>query len=325
MSEIDVSIIICTRNRGRMIVACLDAALKAMRNAPGVSSEIIVVDNGSTDDTRRLIEEWSSATNAPLLLGEEPKIGLANARNAGIALAKGKLLAFTDDDCRLDENYIMEAAAIAARDTSPTLRGGSVHLGDPLDYALTIKTDAEGSTWSINANIAETPNVGHAVLGCNMVVPREIVWAVGNFDPLFGAGSSIPGGEDTDYLFRTYLSGFTVEYVPNMRVYHHHERRQKIEGYTLFMNYSIGNGALYAKYIFIHSDFCRQFGLDVKGALTEILSGKNLFTEYFDFSLKKKVYFNIVGMLRYWTKWLPGRRHRQAVTAGPVRDRRLAE
>jgi GT2 family glycosyltransferase len=56
------------------------------------------------------------------------------------------------------------------------------------------------------------------------------------FDERFGAGTNIPAGEDTDYIYRAYLADVTIEYVPDMAVFHHHGRKSVTQAINLFRN-----------------------------------------------------------------------------------------
>ena len=297
---LDYSVIVCTRNRAAGLVACLNSIAAAMAQCSGHTGEIVLVDNGSTDATQSTAEGWRASRSITLNLTLEATQGLSNARNHGIRAARGTLLIFIDDDCHMDPNYLVEALAYDAADSTPTLRGGSVHLGDSTDQPLTIKTLSERKAWSRAERSARHDNLGNSILGCNMVMRRILADTVGDFDPDLGVGSRLPGGEDIDYVCRAYLAGFPIEYVPDMRVFHFHGRKHLSDGLQLFKNYSIGGGALYAKYLFTHLDFCRQLWWDIKVMVKEILSGKNLFEVELGFTMRAKVYYCLSGMLHYW-------------------------
>ena len=105
-----ISVIICTYNRAVL----LDRALMAFRdqkNPP--STEIIVVDNNSNDDTAERVRRCTEVLRpvVPVIYVFEPKQGLSRARNAGIAAARGDILAFLDDDAIPSPNWL---AAIAS-------------------------------------------------------------------------------------------------------------------------------------------------------------------------------------------------------------------
>src|SRR6516162_11213107 len=94
--ECDVSVIICTYNRQHLLKAALKSILS--QQADGLRYEVVVVDNNSTDDTRQVIETFMGrgATNLRYLF--EGRQGLSYARNAGVAVSRSPIVAFTDDD-----------------------------------------------------------------------------------------------------------------------------------------------------------------------------------------------------------------------------------
>jgi glycosyltransferase involved in cell wall biosynthesis len=92
-----VSVILATRNRAALLAETLDALAK--QRWPRDRFEIVVADNGSTDDTRILVESFARADDTPVvryLFVAEP--GKSHAVNAALRFARGDVLAFTDDD-----------------------------------------------------------------------------------------------------------------------------------------------------------------------------------------------------------------------------------
>lgn len=95
-----VGVIIPTRNRADL----LHHALEALSRQTRAPDEVIVVDNGSTDHTRQVAEQFSG--RLPIRYLFEPTPGAGQARNAGIRQSTSDILAFTDDDCIPDENWL---------------------------------------------------------------------------------------------------------------------------------------------------------------------------------------------------------------------------
>jgi glycosyltransferase involved in cell wall biosynthesis len=295
-----LSVIVCTRNRAHAIIPCLDSITQSLTHAAPVDAEIVVVDNASTDDTSAVVREWAKSCAFPVQLLFEPRKGLSAARNCALRSARGDLLAFTDDDCRVSKEYAANLLRHDTTDTEPVLRGGRVELDDPTDLPVTIKTDVVLARWNRQMNSAKRYNLGNCIFGCNMSMRRTVVERLGYFDELLGAGTSIPGGEDTDFIFRAYLAGLTIEYVPDMVVFHRHGRKLISDGNRLFRNYCIGGGALYAKYFFKNPDLCRQFYWDARNAVREIFAGKNTYMPDLNFSHKDKVIYYILGTAKYY-------------------------
>ena len=91
-----ISVIIATRDRAPLLKGTLDA----LRNqvSPGCPVEVLVVDNGSIDDTRAVVEAAHRESTIPVIYLSESRPGKSHALNAAVAHARGDLLAFTDDD-----------------------------------------------------------------------------------------------------------------------------------------------------------------------------------------------------------------------------------
>jgi glycosyltransferase involved in cell wall biosynthesis len=113
MDQIDkkfISIVVCTKNGSKKIKNCLDALIK--QTYPPSKYEIILVDDGSTDNTLEIVSKYPIK-----IIKNEKNIGLAGSRNIGAKEAKGEIIAFTDDDCipnndwleKLEERYSDES------------------------------------------------------------------------------------------------------------------------------------------------------------------------------------------------------------------------
>jgi glycosyltransferase involved in cell wall biosynthesis len=306
-----LSVIVATRNRAHVLRPCLESIAVAVTKAAPLDAEIVLVDNGSQDNTSAVAEQWASSAAVPLRLVYEPTPGLAVAHNRALRTAQGELLAFTDDDCRLTPEYVTDLLRHdAGDDAGLVLRGGRIGLGDPTDLPLTITTRSTRERWSLRLNSARHLNLGDSLAGCNMAMRRAVVERVGLFDECFGCGSPIGAGNDIEYVLRAYLAGVTIEYVPDMVVLHYHGRKTEDVGYKLLKNYMIGSGALYAKYLFRHPNFCRPFYWDMKHAIKELLTGSNTFLPAIGFSHRDKVAYAVRGAIRYFfmhKEGVPGR------------------
>lgn len=297
-----LSFVICTRNRVSMMPGCLDSLLAATRAAPDVSVEIVVVDNGSTDGTAAAVEQWASANAIPVRVVPEPRAGLSIARNAGFSAARGDILVFTDDDCRVAPDYIAHLIRAHAAYSGPAIIGGRVELGDARDLPMTIKTDKE-------AAVFDGVDAGAFVIGSNLTLNRAAWTKVGLMDERLGAGTPLHASEETDYIHRAYLAGVPILYAPELCVYHFHGRRTAPEIKKLWRGYSIGNGALFAKYF--GTPFMRQFRWNLKNALKEALNRTQLRPDM-GMTYRAMVLGNIEGMALYWWGSLRGRGTRKS-------------
>ena len=241
--DIDLSIIVCTRNRVEALSSCLSAILAAIHFATLSIVELIVVDNGSTDGTKFLVDELILTSSNCLIYQYVDAPGLSRARNLGVSVSSGRIVAFTDDDCIVALDFIHELTRVFASDPALTVRGGRVLLGDPRDLPVTIREEVHPEVYGAQ----RLP--GGFALGANLSMHQEVLNIVGAFDVRFGAGATLRAAEDTDFLVRAYLAGIRLVYTPSICVSHFHGRRVLKEASKLEFGYAIGDGAMYLKHI----------------------------------------------------------------------------
>lgn len=119
-SNISISVVIVTRNRAESLSNALTSLTKQNRQP----DEVIVVDNGSKDHTKEIVLSFSDSLNAKYIY--EPVRGIQHARNAGIQGATGDVIAFIDDDCVADENWLRYIEIPFIRDPNIGGVGGEV-------------------------------------------------------------------------------------------------------------------------------------------------------------------------------------------------------
>jgi cellulose synthase/poly-beta-1,6-N-acetylglucosamine synthase-like glycosyltransferase len=199
-AEPGVAVIVCTRDRPRDLERCL-GALGRLRPP---AREIIVVDNAGSDP--RTAEVCATAAVTRI---EEPLPGQTRARNRGLAETRAELVAFTDDDCMPDPDWLdglgeLFADPLLAAVTGPV---SPRELGTPAQYAFErhggfdrrvrrVRLDAVGG--------GPLATAAAAGAGANMIVRREAVAGIGAFAEDLGPGTPARAGDDTD-LFRRLL------------------------------------------------------------------------------------------------------------------------
>jgi glycosyltransferase involved in cell wall biosynthesis len=287
-----ISIIVCTRNRAESLRVCLNSIELAVANNSTIEVELVVVNNGSTDATAALLQEWQRSASIRCRVVVAEQRGLSHARNCGLEQATGKIIAFTDDDCTLAPDYLAQLERAYGSDVMPTVRGGRVELGDPRDLPFTIKTDL----------VLQKFTGGHPggfIHGCNLTMSRSALELVGRFDTRLGAGRPIGAAEDSDFVYRAHRSGVNVLYDPSIVVFHHHGRRDPAGVRLLQDAYDLGNGALYAKHglrdwkLLLH--ICR----DTRNGLRELFGGP-LANKEFGISHRRNLRGNLRGAIRFW-------------------------
>ncbi|MGH7029227.1 MAG: glycosyltransferase family 2 protein [Stellaceae bacterium] len=233
-----VSIVICTRNRARQLRPCLDAIARVRSNLPW---ELVIVDNGSTDDTAKVIADFARQATFPVVPAVEPVAGLGRARNVGWRAARGEFIAFTDDDCYVGEDFVDQAAALFSV-AEIGYGGGRLTLFDPSDHpvALNLKTTRQliPPHSYVEAGL---------ISGANMVFRRVVLEQIGGFDPIFG-----PGGkyvcDDVDAQARASFAGWVGVFEPALTVAHHHGR-DATAARKLNRTYGVGRGAYFMKFL----------------------------------------------------------------------------
>jgi len=236
---VDVSVIVCTRNRAGAVAQLL-GQLERLEVPAGLRWELIVVDNGSSDATAPMLA--SRDTPLPMRIVTEPTRGLSRARNAGLAAARGDLLIFTDDDCLPDPGWLAAIHDEFARVPSLGMLGGRVELYDQRDRPTTTRTSRERRTIASSMDL-------DGIIGCNMAVRRSALEAIGPFDVGLGGGTGAGAGEDVDFVYRGLRAGLRVEYSPDVVVYHNHGRRTDAQVKALTRAYTVARGALFCKYL----------------------------------------------------------------------------
>ncbi len=227
-SEETFSVIVCTRNGSSRISACLEA----LRKQTLPPHEVIVVDDGSTDGTAELVaKEFPKA----VLLRLEP-CGLSAARNAGAEAATGSILAFTDDDCEPDRDWLAGLAKAFAK--GPDAAGGPNLPPPPRTAPEAVVAAAPGAPSHVMLDDEEAEHLP----GCNIAVRRPTYFDIGGFDPRFTTA-----GDDVDFCWRLRDKGHRLGFAPTAFVWHH--RRPSLRGY---LKQQIGYGKAEALLIAKH-------------------------------------------------------------------------
>jgi GT2 family glycosyltransferase len=205
-----VSVVVCSYNGAATVDACLTSLGKL--NYPDY--EVILVDDGSTDST-------------PSIVGRHPNVrchrqanrGLSVARNVGMDMATGEIIAYTDSDCVADEDWLHYLV-------SKLLQTGASAVGGPNllptnDGPVAACVSASPGT---PAHILIDDEIAEHVPGCNMAFWTDRLRAIGGFDPVF-----TKAGDDVDVCWRFQEHGEKIVFSPSGMVWHH--RRSTVSAY----------------------------------------------------------------------------------------------
>jgi glycosyltransferase involved in cell wall biosynthesis len=228
-SEIDptalppISVVVCTRDRA----ASLETCVRALRALDYPRFEVVVVDNAPSTDAAREVAERLGVRYV-----REDRPGLDWARNRGIAEARHGLIAFTDDDVRVDARWLR---GIARAFADPDV-GAVTGLVAPMELATRAQVLFElhyggmgkgvrPRTWDPEALPATVAIAAqHVGVGANMAFRREMLAAVGGFDVALDVGTPAHGAGDLERFHRALVAGVVVRYEPTALVWHRHRR-----------------------------------------------------------------------------------------------------
>lgn len=223
-----VTVVVCTRDRPRDIEDCINSIL-AMDEEP---HEILIVDNAPSDDaTREVVGRFGDRVAYVV----EPKPGLDNARNTGARQASGDVVAYTDDDVRVDPCWVRAVRDCFALDANIEAVTGLVAPFEIRTEAQYLFEEVYGGfgrgfrrRWtSVDAELKKSVSDRYAWAaefgtGANMAFRRASLFEVGLFDPALDVGTATNGGGDVEMFFRFIRTGRTLVYDPDVLVWHRH-------------------------------------------------------------------------------------------------------
>ncbi len=206
-----VSVVVASYNGARTLRPCL-ASLTAL-NYPDY--EVILVDDGSTDNTGAVAADFSTVR----YLRHEQNLGLSVARNTGIAAARGEIVAFTDVDCRADEDWLHYLVSDLVGSTFAGVGGHNLLPADDSWVAAAVLVSPGGP-----AHVMLTDRVAEHLPGCNMAFWKWALLEVSGFDPAFRKA-----GDDVDICWRVQHCGHQLGFSPAGFVWH--ARRSTVRAY----------------------------------------------------------------------------------------------
>jgi GT2 family glycosyltransferase len=204
-----VSVVVCSCNGDRTI----DQTLTALEQLDYPNYEIIVIDDGSTDQTSAI------ASRPKVRLIRTENNGLSAARNLGMNVATGEIVAYIDDDAYPDPDWLTYLASSFLRTQHVGI--GGPNLAPPGDGAI---ADCVANAPGGPVHVLLSDEIAEHIPGCNMAYRREQLMEIGGFDARFRVA-----GDDVDICWRLQERGWTIGFAPAAVVWHH--RRNLIRAY----------------------------------------------------------------------------------------------
>lgn len=203
--KIYISIIIATKDSSQFLQDCLRSIFLHGKNNP---FEVIVVDDGSSDDTQHILEEWQRKTKQLKTVVLTKNGGPAHARNIGVSKARGELLFFLDADTELHQNWFEDIVRFFEK--HPKAGGAQLNCGTGGHFLSWVGLPFEHRLEKTRSEQAIFGGITAA-----LVIRRSVFEVIGGFDSRYGIY-----GEDTDLCWRVWLAGCSLHFL-DVPVLHH--------------------------------------------------------------------------------------------------------
>ncbi|MDB6039659.1 MAG: glycosyl transferase family 2, partial [Verrucomicrobiales bacterium] len=199
-----------TYNGARTLKVCLQSLTKL--NYPNY--EVVLVDDGSTDSSPEIASEFKSIRYI-----RQKNFGLSVARNTGIKASTGEIVAFTDSDCRADEDWLYYLISDLLRSEFAAMGGHNFLPPEDSWIATSVMVSPGGP-----AHVMLTDHEAEHIPGCNMAFYKWALEEIGGFDPVF-----TKAGDDVDVCWRIQQAGLKIGFSSSGFVWHY--RRSTVEAY----------------------------------------------------------------------------------------------
>lgn len=237
MSRDKIAVIVAARDAGNTLERCLDSLLDLDYS----DYEIIVVDDGSKDDTPSILENYKNKIRTI----RTNSIGPSSARNLAVKQTNAGYIAFTDSDCIVDKNWLKELANGLREDKQAASCGGIQKLpGDATNFQklvfLFMKKSGFISDYMRLARKEMVIEVKHNP-SCNVIYKRDILLKEDGFL------AELWPGEDVELDYRLKKKGYKLFFNPKAVVYHY--RPNSLNSFAKMMyRYGWAQGFLVRKY-----------------------------------------------------------------------------
>jgi len=232
-----VSVVVASYNGAATLEACLQSLSKL--NYPNY--ETILVDDGSTDETAKIAAGFEGIRSIRYAENQ----GLSVARNIGIEAAVGEIVAFTDSDCRADEDWLRYLVHDLINSKFAAIGGHNFLPTDDSWVASAVMVSPGGP-----AHVMLTDRVAEHIPGCNMAFYKWALEEIGGFDPVFWRA-----GDDVDVCWRLQERGYKIGFSHSGFVWHY--RRSTVGAY---LKQQAGYGEAEALLVRKHPEYFNNIG-----------------------------------------------------------------
>lgn len=241
MIQEKVSVLICTCNRPEDI----GSAIRSIIANSYPDFELVILDQSDNDKTQNVVNECIKAF-LKIRYFRITSRGLGKAKNFGIKKCQGEIIAFTDDDCIVDNEWIEKIVLLFERNPDISIIFGSVLA--PSGYNI---TDGFIPLYQARDRVFKGPyaKIQARGIGANMAIKKDLFNKIGDFDEMLGPGAPLPGNVDYDYSYRALRNGFQIFESSSVKVTHFAIKKWGKEAIDKFRQYEISRLAVYLKYV----------------------------------------------------------------------------
>ena len=232
-----VSVVVASYNGARTLKTCLNSLVRL--NYPDY--EVLLVDDGSTDTTPQICSNYTGK----IRYIRQENHGLSVARNTGIAAAQGEIVAFTDSDCRADEDWLFYLVGDLITSRFTGIGGHNFLPPEDSPVAAAVLVSPGGP-----AHVMINDRLSEHVPGCNMAFYRWALEEIGGFDSIYRQA-----GDDVDVCWRLQQRGYRIGFNPAGFVWHF--RRSTLGAY---LKQQRGYGEAEALLVRKHPEYFNSLG-----------------------------------------------------------------
>lgn len=241
-ARLDASILIATRDRAASLERTLESLVR--QATVSLAYEILVVDNGSRDETKRVLDRF--AARLPLCALDEPRPGKNRALNRALERARGELLIFTDDDVVCAPDWVASLVEASRCYSSASVFGGPIEPAFPPETPDWIRApDFPLASQAFGWFPARVEGESEALpYGANLAI-RAAIFEQTRFDERIGpaAGRRYAQGSEYELLMRLRARGERFVHVPTARIVHVLEPHQIELDWLLGRAERVGRGS----------------------------------------------------------------------------------
>lgn len=206
-----VTCVICTHNRLDVLPNAVNSYLEYIVDG----TELLIVDSASDKSTGDYLSDLVQRY-PQIRVVREDKLGVANARNAGVRNVKSEYIAFIDDDAKFTDGYIERLKGII-ENYNPDVIGGPIYPYYNVVKPEWFKDDFETRIHGSTTGFVDFPRFSAS----NLIIRRSLFDKVGYFDPRYGTqGRRVHYGEETSFLLRSIEFQATYYYDLNLVIEH---------------------------------------------------------------------------------------------------------